>query len=231
MNTSTNNQTNPEVLTDQEADVSLIQQVLDGNINAYESIMRRHNQRLFRLARSIVSNDAEAMDIVQETHVTAFKRLQTLQDPKAFATWLARIAKNEALMWLRKDRRSITMEEEKLESVIEISSLSNHPKQPDNELANQQIKKLIEENIDKLPENFRSVFMLRAIEQCSVRETSEILEIPESTVKTRLHRANTLLQKQLNQHIEKVGLCVHEFAGARCDLIVRNVMRRISDIS
>ena len=228
MNTSPINQDNPEASTETEADASFIQQVLDGNLNAYEGIMRRHNQRLFRLARSIVSDDAAAMDVVQEAYITAFNRLQSLRDTKAFATWLARITKNEALMWLRKNHRSITMDEQQLESVIELSSLSNRPRKPENELANQQIKKLIEDNIDKLPDSFRSVFMLRAIEQCSVRETAEILEIQEATVKTRFYRAKIILQQQLNQHVEKAGLSIHEFAGARCDAIIQNVMQRIS---
>ena len=230
MNLSTPHQNTTKVSAEPATDASLIQQVKNGNLNAYEGIMRRHNQRLFRLARSIVNDDAEAIDVVQETYISAFKRLPTLRDTKAFTTWLARIAKNEALMRLRKNQRSITMDDQQLESVIELSAQSNRPRQPDSELANQQIKKLIEDNIDKLPDSFRSVFMLRAIEQCSVRETAAILEIQEATVKTRFHRAKNLLQQQLNQYIEQAGLSVHEFAGSRCDAIVQNVMQKISSI-
>lgn len=228
MNTSMTNRNTPEISVKPVTDASLIQQVKNGNLGAYEGIMRRHNQRLFRLARGIVGDDTEAMDVVQEAYITAFKQLKTLRDTKAFATWLARITKNEALMQLRKNQRSITMDDQQLESVIELSAQSNGPRQPDNELANQQIKKLIEDSIDKLPGPFRSVFMLRSIEQCSVRETAGILEIKEATVKTRFHRAKILLQQQLNQYIEKAGLSVHEFAGERCDAIVQNVMQRIS---
>ncbi|NOZ53721.1 MAG: RNA polymerase sigma factor [Gammaproteobacteria bacterium] len=221
------NKGNPEVTVELESDASLIQQIRGGNLNAYEGIMRRHNQRLFRLVRSIISNDAEAMDIVQEAYIIAFQHLQTLRDTDAFASWLARIARNEALMLLRKNHRSITMDNQQLESVIERSALSDRPKQPDCELANQQVKKLLEDSIDKLPDSFRSVFMLRAIERCSVREAAEILEIQEATVKTRYYRAKKLLQQQLNQYIKKSELSVHEFAGARCDAMIRNVMQKI----
>lgn len=193
--------------------------------------MRRHNQRLFRLARSIVSDDAEAMDIVQDAYITAFNQLHTLNDTNVFAAWLARIAKNKALMYRRKNLRITTMDNQKLETVIELSSVIKRPSQPDNDIANQQVKKLIEESIDKLPDAFRSVFMLRAIEQCSVRETSEILEIREATVKTRYHRAKILLQQQLNKFIEKTDLSVHEFAGKRCDQIVKNVLDTINHIT
>ncbi len=229
MNTSMINQDSLEVTVELESDASLIQQIRDGNHNAYEGIMRRHNQRLFRLARSIISNDAEATDVVQEAYITAFKNLQTLRDTKSFASWLARIARNEALMLLRKNHRSITMDNQQLESVIELSALSRHPKQPDSELANQQIKKLIEDSIDKLPDAFRSVFMLCAIEHCTMREAAEILEIQEATVKTRYHRAKKLLQQLLSQHIKRSELSVHEFAGARCDAVIQNVMQKIHD--
>ncbi len=216
---------------DPVTDALLIQQILTGSQPPYEEIMRRHNQRLFRLARSILRNDAEAMDAVQEAYITAFNQLHTLNDTNAFAAWLARIAKNEALMRHRKNSRMTTMDDQQLETVIELYSMNNPLNQPDSDLANQQIKKLIEDNIDKLPDTFRSVFMLRAIEQCSIRETAEILEIKEATVKTRYHRAKILLQQELNKYIEKAGLSVHEFAGERCDSIVKNVLIKMSNLT
>jgi len=100
--------------------------------------------------------------------------------------------------------------------------------QPDSELANEQLRLLLERCIDKLPDAFRSVFVLRAIEQCSVRETATILELPEATVKTRYFRANDLLQKQLSSHIQEAGLGLYEFAGHRCDAVVRYVLGQLA---
>lgn len=210
------------------SDAELVRRIQLGETNAYEGIMRRYNQRLFRIARSIVNNDAEAMDAMQEAYIKAFKQLDTLQDIKALPGWLSRIARNEALQYLRQNQRAVLMAPEELEPVMELVVMTNVENQPDNELANEQLRHLLESNIDKLPDNFRSVFMLRAIEQCSVRETATILELPEATVKTRYFRANALLQQQLSIHMQDKGLGLYEFAGHRCDAVVRNVLGQLN---
>jgi len=212
---------------DLDGDVSLLEGMRNGNPDAYEGLMRRHNQRLFRLARSILKDDDEAMDVVQETFVTAFNRVGELNEPRAFATWIARIAKNDALMRLRKNRRYVRMEEEQLENVMQLSAAPSQGARPDQALANQQLGKLLEDCIDALPDDFRSVFMLRSIEGCSTRTTASILEIQEATVKTRLHRARRLIKERVLERCDIAGATVHEFAGHRCDTIVRNVMKRL----
>ena len=205
----------------------ILSRVVDGDLDAYEGIMRHHNQRLYRIARSIVTDDAEAMDVVQESFITAFGKLNELREPAALATWLSRITRNTALMRLRKSRRLSFMDEPDLDNVVNLSESTKRPQQPDSALANRQLRRLLERFIDELPDAFREVFMLRAIEQCSVATTAEILEIEPATVKTRYHRARLLLQKQMIEYSESVGVAVHEFAGHRCDAIVCNVLKHL----
>lgn len=212
---------------DLDADAALLTQVRNGNIDAYEGIMRRHNQRLFRLARSIVKDDDEAMDIVQEAFIIAFNRMDELSEPRAFVTWVARIAKNESLMRLRRNRRYIQMEDDQLESVVNQSESHGQDSRPDHDLANSQLRRLLEDWIDELPDEFRTVFVLRSIEGCDTRTTAAILEIQEATVKTRLHRARNMMKNSVQNYCDIAGTSVHEFAGHRCDAVVRNVMDRL----
>jgi RNA polymerase sigma-70 factor (ECF subfamily) len=206
------------------SDACLLADVLAGNLDAYEGIVRHHNQRLYRLARSIVTDDAEAMDIVQESFVTAYGRLRDLKEPAALGTWLARIARNAALMRLRANRRYQFMEESDLDNVLEMSVITPRQPLPEREVANMQLRGLLEDCIDELPGVFRAVFMLRAVEQCSVDDTAAILGIPQATVKTRLHRARRLLRQRILDYTDAAGIDVHEIAGPRCAAILRNVM-------
>jgi RNA polymerase sigma-70 factor, ECF subfamily len=212
-----------EQATDQ-SDAYLLTEVLAGNLEAFAGIIRHHNQRMFRIARSIVTDDAEAMDVVQESFITAYERMQDLKEPQALGVWLARIVRNTALMRLRRNRRYQFMETADLDNVLEMSVSQPHQRSPEGEVANIQLRRLLEECIDELPEAFRTVFMLRAVEQCSTSATAEILEIEEATVKTRFHRAKRQIQQRLLAGFESAGVRVHEFAGHRCDTIVQNVM-------
>jgi len=209
-----------------EADVDIIKRVLDGNADAFEIIMRRYNQRLFRIARSILKDEHEAMDAVQEAYVKAYYQLDKFNGPDGFASWLARIVSNEALMRLRKSHRiSYTLDDpmhnESDEPVFDI--------QPMDLIAAEQLRSLLEKAIDQLPVGNRSVYMMRAVQQLSTKETAQSLDVTEDVVKTRYLRAKRLLQEIFEQHIEKAGLSLHEFAGDRCDSIVSNVMARIKD--
>lgn len=209
---------------DRTSDVHTLTAVLAGDLDAYEGIVRHHNQRLFRIARSIVRDDAEAMDVVQESFISAWERLGDLKDPGALGLWLARIVKNTALMRLRQNRRYQLMEEIDLENIREMSVPETRQILPDGELANQELRRMLEQYIDELPEAFRTVFMLRAVEQCDIATTAAILEIPEATVKTRFHRARRQIRERVLDHCRTAGLTVHEFAGHRCDTVTRNVM-------
>ncbi len=216
----------PASITDEE----LINRIKAGDVDAYGSIMRRYNQRMFRIARSIVINDAAAMDCVQEAHIKAYTRLQDFLGPDNFFAWLARITRNESLMYLRKYKKEVAMPEDDSQSLQQSESqnkINNVACMPDISLENFQLKKLINQNIDKLPEDFRTVFVLRAIEQMSVKETAGIMGINQITVKTRYFRAKRLLRGQIQTYLDSAGLKVYEVGGCHCDLIVFNVLSRI----
>ncbi len=211
----------------EQGDVRLLSEVLAGNLDAFAGIIRHHNQRMFRIARSIVTDEAEAMDAVQESFITAYERLGDLKEPAALGIWLGRIVRNTALMRLRSNRRYQFMDDSDLENVMEMSVPQPPQRLPEGEVANIELRRLLEECIDELPDAFRTVFMLRAVEQCSTNDTAEILEIEEATVKTRFHRAKRLLQQRLLDLAAAAGVGVHEFAGHRCDTIVHNVMHAL----
>jgi len=215
---------------DPESDiVGLLENVRAGNSHAFAQVVRAYNQRMFRIARSIVSDDDEAMDVVQEAFITAFKRLDTLKELSRFGVWVGRIARHVALMKLRSDWRYTRMDDEQLEDAMEHSLMRTASTSlPDDNMANAQLGALLERAIDQLPDSFRAVFMLRAVECCSLRETAEILEIKEATVKTRFHRARKIIQEQMLNYADVAGLNVHEFAGRRCQRIVDNVMAAIN---
>lgn len=219
------------------SDEAIIKRIKAGDIDAYGSIMRRYNQRVYRIARSIVTDDAAAMDIVQEAHIKAYTKLNDFQGKSSFITWLASITRNEALMYLRKHKREVTLsigtpEEESqfLKSVDRVGVVDNQESLPDAILENKQLQKLIDNNLDKLPEDFRTVFVLRAIEHFSVRETAEILGIKEETVKTRYFRAKRLLRGQIQAYLDSAGMKIYEFGGYHCDIIVGNVLSHIHKI-
>lgn len=214
--------------SEDDSDTTLVQKVVNGNINAYEGIMRRNNQLLFRLARSIVNADADAMDIVQESYILAFERLQELENPKALTAWLCKIVRNKSLMHLRTAGRLQETDPADFDNIISFSPTSTEREQPENELANAQLSRLLEMCIDQLPLELRSVFVLRAIHHCDVRSVAQILDIKEPTVKTRLHRARLLLQKRLLEHDDAMGLALYRFSGARCDAVVHKVLRAIA---
>ena len=222
------------VPSSQLSDEEIIQSIKDGDIDAYGSIMRRYNQRVYRIARSIVTDDAAAMDIVQEAHIKAYTKLNDFRGETGFFAWLAAITRNEALMYIRKHKREVSMQDDEMQffensNTDRVTSASN--KLPDTLIERNQIQSLINKNIDKLPEKFRTVFVLRAIEQLSVRETAQVLDINEVTVKTRYFRAKRLLRSQIQGCLDSIGMKVYEFGGHHCDIIVHNVINHIHNKS
>jgi RNA polymerase sigma-70 factor (ECF subfamily) len=216
------------------SDTDIIQNIKAGDIDAYGSIIRRYNQRMFRIARSIVTDDDAAKDIVQEAHIKAYNKLDDFQGTTNFFSWLASITRNESLMYLRKYKREVSMEENTLQfledNVVDLNT-NNKIDSPDTSLENKQLQDLIHRHLDELPEIFRTVFVLRSIEQLSVKETAEILDIKEETVKTRYFRAKRLLRTQIQSYLDDVRMKIYEFAGHHCDYIVHNVMSHIHNIN
>lgn len=213
-------------------DVSLVAALRRGEDRAFEAIMRRYNQRLFRVARSILRNEAEAEDAVQESWLRAFTHLERLQDPARLGGWLARIAANEALDRLRRRSHLPLDEEHPITPEAEIVPESAVVFQtPEFEKRRSEARALIERAVDSLPENFRVVFVLRAIEELSVEETARVLSIPPDTVKTRFHRAKKLLRGDLKEALDSALPDAFGFDGERCDRIVAKVTARLRSAS
>jgi RNA polymerase sigma-70 factor, ECF subfamily len=205
-------------------DEVLVDCVLAGETRLFEVVMRRNNQRLYRAARAILRDEAEAEDVMQEAYVQAFAHLADFQGRAKLSTWLTKIAVHEALARVRRRRRFDGVDEnpEADESMNE-AAWSQHS--PEDVAADGELRHVLERAIDTLPQNFRTVFLLRAVEELSVAETAECLSIPEDTVKTRLFRARALLQKAL---IDEAGPAAFTFLVPRCDRVVAAVFRRIA---
>jgi RNA polymerase sigma-70 factor (ECF subfamily) len=208
------------------SDDTLVARARSGDVPAHEFLMRRYNRRLFRVTRGILRDSDAAQDAMQDAYVRAFTNLESYRVPGNFAAWLTRIAVNEALMRKRKDQRYLPLATADEEN----NDLAPHPVQhdtPEDLAAGGELRRLIEIAVDRLPDSFRAVFMLRAIEQLSVEETAASLDIPAATVKTRFHRARGLMQQALNDDIEAAGLKAFNFDGPRCDRIVEAVLERL----
>lgn len=196
---------------------------------AVRAIIRENNQRLFRLARSIVKDDSEAEDVVQEGYVRAFTRLAEFRGESRLSTWLTRIVINEALGRLR--RRRTTLDWDSVEAThaatAQIIPFPASPGDPERTMAQHEIHHILERAIDALPEPFRVVLVARLVEEMSIEETAELLDLRPETVKTRLHRARRLLCADLERHVGPMLTDVFPFAGARCERIADAVIARL----
>ena len=214
------------VLSDDE----LVERVRAGDAVAFELIMRRHNRRLFRLARSILRSGAEAEDVVQETYVRAYANLDQFVGPHNLAAWLARIAANEALGRVRGWGRVVSLDEYMGEEAVAarpVETMTSRHFDPERVTGNSELRRLLEGAIDALPDEFRTVFVLRAVEGMSIAETAEALSIRPQTVKTRLHRARHRLQETLGARLDALLPVTFDFGGERCDRIVQAVLARL----
>jgi RNA polymerase sigma-70 factor (ECF subfamily) len=205
-------------------DEEIVARILAGDQPLYELVMRRHNRVLFRLVRSIVREDDEARDVVQAAYVRAYYHLAQFKGPGGFRAWLARIAINEAFARIRQPKAPVDGDDEVLLSLPALDTA-----EPENIAIGGELLRLIQAAIDGLPVEFRSVFMLRGVEELSIAETAFMLDIKPATVKTRFHRARRLLQAALHRQIDDVARDVFGFAGAHCDAIVAAVLLRIKE--
>ncbi len=205
---------NPDSLSDEE----LVERVLNGQIYLYETLMRRLNARMFRISMSFVNDDMEAEDIMQNTYIYAYRDLAKFNNKAKFSTWITRILINECILRKKKlvKRQQVINEKENNDTVIQT---------PLNDLMNKELKGLLESAITALPEKYRTVFVMREIEEMSTQETMEVLDIEESNVKIRLMRAKTLLRDQLKNYYRSPE--IFEFHLVRCDRIVNAVMEQI----
>jgi RNA polymerase sigma-70 factor (ECF subfamily) len=210
-----------------EAD--LVSSAARGDAQAFERLMRQYNRTMFRTARAILKDDAEAEDALQEAYLQAYRSLGTFRADARFSTWLARIVVNESLMRLRKHaRRASIVPIQAAAPVEEVEQVSDDAMdKPDTSAERGEMRRLLEAQIDLLPDAYRTVFMLRAVEELSVEETSAVLDIPPATVRTRFFRARSLLREGLAQKMDLACEDAFSFDGARCDRIVANVLARL----
>lgn len=220
----------PEHLPDQR----VVDRVLNGEPELFELIMRRYNRRLFRIARSILLNDADAEDAVQDGYVRAYLKLGQFRGPDGFAGWLSRIITNEALMRRRREAphsEVTTTLERPLSQEASMIHSGSPAADPEGALHETQLQRLLETAIDALPEHFRVAFVLREVEQLTVAETAACLGVESTTVKTRVHRARQLLQKNITEDLSGAISGTFAFDGERCDRLVAGVFRHIAELS
>jgi RNA polymerase sigma-70 factor (ECF subfamily) len=209
----------------------LVSRAATGDIAAFTVLMRCHNQLLFRTARSILRNDADAEDAVQEGYLHAWRALGKFNAQSRLSTWLVRIVVNEALGRLRRRRAPvIPLEAAMISHEPEIHAALTEPADHGSEqsVLRTQIRRMLESRIDLLPEIYRTVFMLRAVEEMSVEEVAQALDIPQATVRTRFFRARSLLREGLAGEVDTTIGEVFSFDGARCDRMVAGVLARIA---
>ena len=215
-------------------DAELVLQACQGSGPAFAAIMRRNNRRLYRIARSILKDDAEAEEAVQETYLLAFANLHRFRAAAKLSTWLARIVINEALGRLRRQRCASADYVRDTEWLQPDSSTpiwgGGGRANPEAEAAQNELKRLLEAAIDRLPSPFRVIFILCAIEQMSIEDAAIALSIPENTVKTRLHRARRMLRASLGSTFASMLEGIFPFAGARCDRVAAAVLCRLGRI-
>jgi RNA polymerase sigma-70 factor, ECF subfamily len=217
--------------TDASSDAELVSLAVAGNDAAFALIMRRYNRLLFRSARSILKNDDDTQDAVQEAYLHAWRALSTFRSDAKLSTWLVRIAVNEALGRVRHSgarviplTSSIDMDGE----TPEMQMQANPDDQPESTAMRAQVRQQIEARIDTLPVQFRTVFMLRGVEELTVEEVALMLDIPEATVRSRFFRARSILREGLSRDIDMAVGDAFSFAGARCDRIVEGVLAKIA---
>jgi RNA polymerase sigma-70 factor (ECF subfamily) len=201
-----------------------------GDRLAFESLMRRHNRRLYRLARATLRDRTEAEDALQDAYICAYRSIGQFRGDASLSTWLSRLVLNECLGRLRRSARR--------QNVISIVSPNNpiesspmfsiEAESPDKELGRAQMRDLLERKVDELPENFRIVFVLRSVEELSVDETAGSLGIPEETVRSRHFRAKAMLRESLARELNLAERDLFEFGGPHCDQVVANVLARLA---
>ena len=212
-------------------DAALASRVHAGDAGAFELLMRRYNQRLYRLARSMLRDAADAEEAVQDAYLAAYQSMGAVRGEASLATWLSRVVVNQCLARLRRQARR--------DNIVPMVSMGGPDEQevpampaddkdtPDRALVRAELRSVLERKLDELPESFRTVFMLRSVEELSVEETAQVLNLPEATVRSRHFRARSMLRESLAQEIDIAERDVFAFAGERCDRIVAAVLRRL----
>ena len=213
-------------------DESLVKRIVQGDQAAFEALMRRHNSRLYRVARAILKNESEAEDALQDAYLDAYRHIGEFRGNSAVGTWLTRIVVNHALMRVRKHKRDRVVvpfgdsaSSDVTPAEAEVADDTSEP--PPMTVIRGEIRRMLERRIDELPVAFRTVFVMRDVEDMTVEETAACLAIPPATVRTRLFRARALLRAALAREMDTETLNVFSFEGDRCDRIVAKVLPQL----
>jgi RNA polymerase sigma-70 factor, ECF subfamily len=219
------NRARAEAWTDEE----VIARVKAGDTATYEIIMRRYNQRLYRISRAILNDDAEAEDVTQDAYVRAYQNLHQFAGHALFSAWLTRIAVHESLRRLRLRNRNQQLDEiaQEEEGSMRVAETSPDPEQ---RASLAELSRLLEEVVLGLPESYRTVVMMRDVEQMSTFETAEALDLTEQNVKVRLHRGHAMMRSSLVERMGGVSKTAFPFMGVRCDRVVHGVFARIEKL-
>ncbi|TAN11319.1 MAG: RNA polymerase sigma factor [Burkholderiaceae bacterium] len=218
----------------EETDLALVQRAASGDVRAFDLLMHRHNQRLFRAARGILHDDAEAEEAIQDAWWNAYQHFKEFRADSEPLTWLTRIAINESLARLRRNKSRAAV----IQPLDASDESEDRPSQeermpapesirPENQVARKQLRGLIESRVNELPDKYRSVFMLRGIEGMEFGDVASLLGLSPATVRVRFMRARGLLRKALQGDMDFSASDAFEFAGARCDRVVAGVHARL----
>jgi RNA polymerase sigma-70 factor (ECF subfamily) len=220
--------------TDTTSDAELAQRMSAGDTVTLERVMRRYNQSLYRAARSILKNEQDAEEAVQDAYLKGYRNIGQFHGQAKLSTWLTRIVINEALVRQRKHRRRAAIIPIDADAAVDSPTAEDSPMpkvtsaSPERDAERAEVRRLIERNIDKLPDAFRCVFVLRALEEMTVEETASCLDIAEATVRSRYFRARGLMREAIAREIDLNHEDAFSFAGTRCDRIVAGVMARLA---
>jgi len=206
------------------SDDEVIRRVLGGDTAAYELLMRRYNQRVYRIIRSILRDDSESEDVMQEAYVRAYQHLSEFEHRSSFATWLGRIAIHEALARAGRAKRYDALESttDSSGTIVQDAKMS-----PEQQAALSEARNLLERAMLSLPTQYRTVIMLRDIEEMTTAEAAETLELTEEALKVRLHRARGMLRKELYSLSGAASVAAFQFHASRCDRVARKVLEQI----
>ncbi|TAK90855.1 MAG: RNA polymerase sigma factor [Aquabacterium sp.] len=222
----------PDTQLDHVVDGELVRLAGQGDAQAFTAIMRKYNRLMFRSVRGVVHDDAEAQDAVQDAYLRAFGALPQFRGEASLGTWLVRIAIHAALDAQRKRGRHVRlddMDEQERQALEDRMAIqADASAQPDALAERSQLSVLLQRSVDSLPPMYRSVFVLRAVEEMSVQDTAACLQVSEEVVKTRYLRARTMLRDALGAQLEPHIPGVYAFAGARCEAVVRHVLAQLT---
>jgi RNA polymerase sigma-70 factor (ECF subfamily) len=208
---------------DSLSDSEVIRRVVAGETALFELLMRRHNQRIFRTVRAIVRDEHEAEDVMQQAYINAYIHLQNFEERATFATWMTRIAMNEAFARVRP--RALRIADDMDDKAIE--KIRSAAPDPEQQLAAAELQRLVETEIAALPESYRLVLMMREVEGLDTKEVAECLEVTEDVVKTRLYRAREILRDNVYRRAGLTFSSLFTFGQSRCDRTVAAVMEKI----